>query len=94
MDHDAPYRHDPNHPMNPPQPGVLRMIPVDLGNGTIEQMAENLLVRSEQETENDNEIVLAVEYRISGTGQLVHRSVHVHLKKATVIGEAVAAELG
>lgn len=91
---DAPYRNDPNHPMNPPVPGVRRMIPVDLGSGAIEFMDESALVRRETEEENDNEIAAAVEYRLPGNDTLVHRSVHVHLKKATVFGEATAAAIG
>ena len=94
MNHDAPYRHDPNHPMNAPQPGIRRTIPVDLGDGVIQHMDESRLERREGETENDNEIAAWVEYRLPGTDTLVHRSVHVHLKKATVFGEGNAAAFG
>lgn len=91
---DAPYRNDPNHPMNPPVPGVRRQIPVDLGNGVIEYLDEDKLVRKETERENDNEIEYAVEYRRPGSDKVVHRSAHVHLKKAMVFGEGNAAAFG
>lgn len=96
MHFDAPYRQDPNHPLNPPQPGVDRTIPVDLGNGKIEAMPESQLLRHTGESENDNEIVSWVEYHLPEHegGRLVHRSAHVHLKKATVFGEATAAAIG
>ena len=94
MNFDAPYRGDPYHTMNPPTPGLVRNIPVDLGKGVIEYMDESLLMRRETEEENENEVVAAVEYRLPGTDTLVHRSVHVHLKKARVFGEATAAAMG
>ena len=94
MNFDAPYRNDPNHPMNPPVPGVERAIPVDLGHGEIEHMLESALERRAGEDENDNEIAAWVEYRLPGTDTLVHRSVHVHLKKAMVFGEGNAAAFG
>lgn len=94
MKFDAPYRHDPSHPMNPPVVGVKRMIPVDLGNGIIEHMDEDRLVRMTGETEDENEIVVWVEYYLPDDNRLVHRSAHVHLKKATVFGEAIAATFG
>lgn len=94
MEFDAPYRHDPNHPMNPPTAGMLRQIPIDRGNGVIEMEDERALLRSSGEEENDNEIVAWVEYRLPGANTLVHRSVHVHLKKALVFGEAIAAAMG
>ena len=92
----APYRDDPTHTMNAPVPGVERMIPVDLGNGKIEEMKESLLLRRTGEDENDNEIVAWVEYYLPEHegGKLVHRSVHVHLKKAMVFGEGKAAVIG
>ena len=96
MNIDAPYRSDPNHPLNPPQAGVDRMIPVDLGNGKIEEMKESLLLRKTGEDENDNEIAAWVEYHLPEHegGKLVHRSAHVHLKKAMVFGEGNAAAFG
>ena len=96
MNFDAPYRYDPNHPLNAPQPGVDRSIPVDLGNGGIEYMHESLLLRCTGETEDDNEIVSWVEYYLleHEGGALVHRSAHVHLKKALVFGDGVTAAFG
>ena len=94
MDHDAPYRSDPNHPMNPPTPGIRRAIPVDLGNGIIEYMDEMYLVRRTGEEENENEIVAWVQYHLPANDQMVHRSAHVHLKKARVFAEATAAAIG
>jgi hypothetical protein len=35
-----------------------------------------------------------VEYRLPNSDALVHRSVHVHLKKAMVFGEGNAAAFG
>lgn len=95
MNFDAPYRHDPNHPMNEPLPGSDRDIPVDLGRG-VELMKEGLLVRSAGTTENDNEIVAWVEYHLPEHegGRMVHRSVHVHLKKVAVFGDGQAAVFG
>lgn len=42
-------------------------------------MLEEALAKSEGTDENDNEIVNWVEYRLGN--ELVHRSVHVHLKR-------------
>jgi protoporphyrinogen oxidase len=42
-------------------------------------MPEEALAKSEGTDENDNEIVNWVEYRLGD--ELVHRSVHVHLKR-------------
>ena len=42
-------------------------------------MPEEALVKSEGTDENENEIVNWVEYRLGD--ELVHRSVHVHLKR-------------
>jgi len=42
-------------------------------------MSEEALAKSEGTDENDNEIVNWVEYHLDG--ELVHRSVHVHLKR-------------
>jgi hypothetical protein len=90
----APYSSDPTHVMHPPQPGVNRLIPVDLGKGVIEHMMECDLDRTSGEDETDNEIAAWVEYRLPGTSTLVHRSAHVHLKKAMVFGEGKAAVMG
>ena len=51
-------------------------------------MDVELLEKREGQSENDDEIVKWVEYWLAG--ELVHRSVHVHLKKALVIGASTA----
>ena len=55
-------------------------------------MDESLLEKKTGIDENDNERVEWVEYWYEG--ELVHRSVHMTLKKFTLTGEAVAASLG
>lgn len=52
-------------------------------------MDEALLEREVKVFEDENELTHAIEYRLAG--ELVHRSVHVQLKK-TVLCEPVAAE--
>lgn len=59
-----------------------------LVNTTKGEMDESLLEKREHNHENDDEIVRAVEYWLDG--ELVHRSVHVHLKK-NVFADALAA---
>lgn len=59
-----------------------------LVNTTKGEMDESLLEKREINHENDDEIVRAVEYWLDG--ELVHRSVHVHLKK-NVFADGVAA---
>jgi len=51
-------------------------------------MDVELLEKREGQSENDDEIVNWVEYWLAG--ELVHRSVHLHLKKALVIGASTA----
>lgn len=51
-------------------------------------MDTSLLVKKEGDMEDDNEKTNWVEYYLDG--ELVHRSVHVHLKK-NVAAESVAA---
>jgi hypothetical protein len=53
------------------------------------EMEESLLEKKEGTLDNENETTLWTEYWLDG--ELVHRSVHMTLKKFTVIGEAVAA---
>jgi hypothetical protein len=55
-------------------------------------MEESLLEKREGVDENDNERAEWVEYWLDG--ELVHRSVHMVLKKFGLTGEAVAASLG
>jgi len=51
-------------------------------------MDTSLLVKKEGDMEDDNEKTNWIEYYLDG--ELVHRSVHVHLKK-NVAAESVAA---
>ena len=59
-----------------------------LVNTTKGEMDESLLEKKEGSVDNDNETTTWVEYWLEG--ELVHRSVHVTLKK-TVTLSAVAA---
>lgn len=52
-------------------------------------MDEALLEKKEGTIDNENETTNWVEYWLDG--ELVHRSVHMTLKKFTLTGEAVAA---
>jgi len=54
-------------------------------------MDDSLLEKKEGVVDNDNEHTTWVEYWLDG--ELVHRSVHVTLKKAAVFSEGVAAQL-
>lgn len=76
-----------------PLPGTDRGVPCDMGDGQpFVTMRESQLSRRAGMHEDENEIAAWVEYRLEG--KLVHRSVHVHLKKAGVAGESTAAALG
>jgi hypothetical protein len=63
-----------------------------LVNTTKGEMDTSLLEKREGVDENDNERAEWIEYWLDG--ELVHRSVHMTLKKFTLTGEAVAASLG
>lgn len=63
-----------------------------LVNTTKGEMDDSLLEKREGVDENDNERAEWVEYWLDG--ELVHRSVHMTLKKFTLTGEAVAASFG
>jgi len=54
------------------------------------EMDDSLLEKREGVNENAHECAEWVEYWLDG--ELVHRSVHLTLKKFTITGEAVAAE--
>jgi len=54
-------------------------------------MDDSLLEKKEGIIDNDNETTSWVEYWLEG--ELVHRSVHMTLKRMTVTGEAVAQSL-
>lgn len=62
-------------------------------DGVMALMDERELHKLEGGYENDNEIVGWVQYHLKSTGEMVHRSAHVHLKKA-IFGEGMAAEIG
>jgi hypothetical protein len=61
-------------------------------NTTKGEMEESLLEKREGVDDNDNERAEWVEYWLDG--ELVHRSVHMTLKKYALTGEAIAAQLG
>jgi len=65
---------------------------MSLVNTTKGEMDTSLLEKREGVDENDNERAEWTEYWLDG--ELVHRSVHMTLKKYTLTGEAVAASLG
>lgn len=48
-------------------------------------MDEVLLERTDGGVDNDNEYTTWVEYRLPGQVEVIHRSVHVRLKKSPVI---------
>jgi hypothetical protein len=54
-------------------------------------MDENLLEKREGSVDNENEFTRWIEFWLDG--ELVHRSVHVHLKK-NVLADGVAAMIG
>ena len=55
------------------------------------EMDDSLLEKREGSVDNDNELTRWVEYWLDG--ELVRRSVHVHLKK-NVLADGVAAMIG
>jgi hypothetical protein len=55
------------------------------------EMDDSQLVKLAGNAESENEIVHWVEYRLPGNDEIVHRSVHVHLKKAMVFAEPAIA---
>lgn len=58
------------------------MITVQLDpNGPITLMDEVCLVKSEGSLDNENEVTTWIEYRLPDSDRIVHRSVHVTLKK-------------
>ena len=56
------------------------------------EMDDSLLEKREGTVDNDNELTTWVEYWLAG--ELVHRAVHVQLKKMPVFAGAEAASLG
>jgi hypothetical protein len=65
-------------------------------NGPITQMDESELIRSEGSIDNEDEFTTWIEYRLASdpSGRVVHRSVHVTLKKPQVLASGVAASFG
>ena len=55
------------------------------------EMDESLLEKKEGSIDNENELTRWVEYWLDG--ELVHRSVHVHLKK-NVFADGLSAMFG
>lgn len=70
----------------------MAMVPVCV-EGVSSEMDDSALHKLEGGYENDNEVVDWVQYHLKSTGEMVHRSAHVHLKKA-IFGEGTAAEIG
>ena len=62
-----------------------------LVNTTKGEMDESLLEKREGSIDNEDELTNWVEYWLDG--ELVHRSVHVHLKK-NVLADGMAAAFG
>ena len=53
-------------------------------------MDTSLLEKKEGFVDNENEYTTWVEYRLPGSDEIIHRSVHVTLKK-NVVAESIAA---
>lgn len=69
------------------------LINVQLPGATeVTQMDESELHKLEGGYENENEVVKWTQYHLRTTGDLVHRSAHVHLK--TVAAEGAVATFG
>lgn len=62
-----------------------------LVNTTKGPLDDSLLEKVEGDMEDDNEITNWIEYYLDG--ELVHRSVHVHLKK-NIVADSLAAFFG
>ena len=63
-----------------------------LVNTTKGEMDESLLEKKEGYVDNDHEYTVWIEYWLDG--ELVHRSVHVQLKKAPTFAGAETASFG
>lgn len=68
----------------------MAMVPC-LVKGQMTELDDSLLERREGGHDNDNETANWVEYWLDG--ECVHRSAHVHLKKA-IFGEGGIASFG
>jgi hypothetical protein len=65
----------------------MALIDVEETLGTISQIDESELVRSEGQFENSSEVTIWVEYRRIGApadSRPIHRSVHVTLKQGVI----------
>lgn len=89
-----PFNYYPDSLFHPGLTGQSRVVPVDLGTGQITEMTESELLRLSNAFEDDNQIIHWVQYHLPETGQMVHRSVHVHLKKACLPLQGEAANVG
>lgn len=61
-------------------------------DGQMQQMDEADLLKLEGGFENDQEIVKWVQYHLPASGELVHRSAHVHLKIVAAEGAIATFE--
>lgn len=66
----------------------IDVVTVDLGDGIVRQMSTADLTPNHSVIENDHERTAITEFQLNG--QVVHRSVHVHLKQ----GIGIEAVLG
>lgn len=55
---------------------------------------ENLLVKSEGSLDNENEYTTWVEYRRPGSDEIIHRSVHIRLKKNVTLNSQIGGFSG
>jgi hypothetical protein len=75
---------------------LIHILRADAGDGrgrVEDDVDESLLVKTEGVDENDNEIATSVEYRFPHSDVIVHRSVHVQLKRWPEGMGAVASSL-
>ena len=91
--HDVPFVDPTTANLLIEAPGEDRIVPVEIA-GVIKQLRESELLVLRGSMEDDNEIARWVQYHLPTTGQMVHRSAHVHLKTIGVQGEGVAAAFG
>jgi hypothetical protein len=58
-------------------------------HGSMGETEEQELDRTDGTVENDNEVTTWVEYRLKGSDEIVHRSVHVRLKTPVTAEPAI-----
>jgi hypothetical protein len=56
---------------------------------TLGDRDESTLVKSEGVIDNDHEFTRWVEYRETADGDIIHRSVHVHLKEGLLMESGI-----